>query len=158
MPVSLWVSPPGGPPSLAPILQIITHRFVRGAHNFGPFPYRMGRRPEEVSEEDAVVTILEPDHPVFTSPNRISGDDFDGWYEQRGSKFWASWDERYTPLLECHDTGQAPQKGGMLIAQSGKGLYVYSAYAWYRQLPNGVPGAYRLFANMLSLPDTMQKR
>ncbi len=133
---------------------IVQYQTPEFDQDFGPFPYKMGRRPEEVSEEDAVVTILEPQHPVFVKPNRITPGDFDGWYEQRGSKFWTTWDDRYTPLLECHDAGQAPQEGGMLIARSGKGLYVYSAYAWYRQLPNGVPGAYRLFANMLSLPQT----
>lgn len=125
--------------------------------NFGPYPYSMGRRPEEVSEEDAKVTILDPDHPIFTTPNKISETDFDGWFEQRGSKFWSTWDNQYQPLLECHDKGQAPQTGGMLVARYGAGHYVYSAYAWYRQLPNGVPGAYRIFANMLSLPETNSK-
>ena len=122
--------------------------------NFGPYPYEMSNRPEEVSEEDASVTILQPNHPVFTTPNRITSADFDGWFEQRGSKFWRSWDDQYTPLLECHDKGQSPQTGGQLIAKYGEGHYVYTAYAWYRQLPNGVPGAYRLFANLLSLPES----
>ena len=122
--------------------------------NFGPYPYSMGRGPEEVSEEDANVTILEPTHAIFTTPNKITEKDFDGWFEQRGSKFWSTWDDKYTALLECHDTGQPPQTGGMLVTKYGKGVYVYSAYAWYRQLPNGVPGAYRIFANMLSLPES----
>ena len=125
--------------------------------NFGPFPYQMGRRPEEVSEEDAKVTILEPDHVLFHKPNRIGPSDFDDWIEQRGSKFWKSWDSRYTPLLECHDTGQTAQEGGMLIAKYGQGVYIYSAYAWYRQLPHGVSGAFRLYANMLSLPKTVSE-
>lgn len=131
---------------------IVQYQTPEFDQNFGPYPYEMGRGPEEVSEEDASVTVLEPAHPLFITPNRIVQADFDGWFEQRGSKFWKTWDERYTPLLECHDAGQAPQKGGMLIAKFGKGVYVYSAYAWYRQLPHGVPGAYRLFANLLSLP------
>ena len=131
---------------------IVQYQTPEFNQNFGPYPYEMGRGPEEVSEEDALVTILKPNHPLFNTPNKITKHDFDGWFEQRGSKFWSSWDDNYTALLECHDTGQAPQKGGMLIAKSGNGLYIYSAYAWYRQLPNGVPGAYRLFANMLSLP------
>ncbi len=125
--------------------------------NFGPYPYVMGRRPEEVSEEDAAVTILQPNHLLFREPNKISQDDFDGWVEQRGSKFWSTWDQRYIPLLECHDTGQAEQEGGMLFTRYGDGVYIYSAYAWYRQLPNGVPGAYRIFANMLSLPVTIDQ-
>ena len=137
-------------------LLIVQYQTPEFDENFGPYPYSMGRRPEEVSEEDSVVTILEPDHPVFTTPNRISTTDFDDWFEQRGSKFWRTWDARYVPLLECHDTGQPPQRGGMLIASYGKGHYIYSAYAWYRQLPHGVPGAYRLFANLLSLPTTIQ--
>jgi len=133
---------------------IVQYQTPEFDQNFGPYPYQMGRRPEEVSEETAKVSILEPKHPIFTTPNRISPEDFAGWYEQRGSKFWQTWDKQYTALLECHDTGQSPQQGGMLVAQSGNGLYIYSAYAWYRQLPNGVPGAYRLFANMLSLPES----
>ncbi len=118
--------------------------------NFGPYPYTMNR-PEEVSEEDAPVKILKPKHPIFNTPNKITAKDFEGWVEQRGSKFWRTWDSRYTPLLESNDKGQDPQRGGMLIAEYGKGYYIYSAYSWYRQLPHGVPGAYRLFANMLSL-------
>jgi hypothetical protein len=104
-----------------------------------------------VSEEDAAVTILAPDDPLFTTPNRITAADFNGWVEQRGSKFWTEWDAAYTPLLECHDRGQAPQRGGWLHARYGKGHYSYVAYAFHRQLPFGVPGAYRLMANLLSL-------
>ena len=116
-----------------------------------PFPGKLPSSAEEVSEEDAAVTILAPDHPVFTTPNRITAADFDGWVEQRGSKFWTEWDAAYTPLLECHDRGQAPQRGGWLHARYGKGHYSYVAYAFHRQLPFGVPGAYRLMANLLSL-------
>lgn len=116
--------------------------------NFGPYPYQMGRNPEEVSEEDATVALLQPEHPLFLHPNRIATADFADWLEQRGSKFWQSWDERYAPLLECHDHEQPAQTGGMLYASYGKGTYVYCAYALYRQLPQGVPGAYRLLANL----------
>jgi LmbE family N-acetylglucosaminyl deacetylase len=134
---------------------IVQYQTPEFDQNFGPFPYAMGNNPEEVSEEDAPVTLLAPDHPVFREPNRITPADFDGWVEQRGSKFLSTWDDRYTALLECHDHDQSPQSGGMLIAHHGRGLYVYSAYAWYRQLPNGVPGAYRMMSNLLSLPRTM---
>jgi LmbE family N-acetylglucosaminyl deacetylase len=120
-------------------------------NNYGPYPYQMGRNPEEVSEENSPVSILDPGDPVFESPNRIGAADFEGWIEQRGSKFLTSWDSRYKPLLETHDTGQAPQKGGWLVARYGKGYYVYCAYSWYRQLPFAVPGAVRLFANLISL-------
>ena len=120
-------------------------------NNYGPYPYRMTRRPEEVSEEDSPVRILDSEDPVFTWPNHITLGDFDGWVEQRGSKFLVEWDSRYKALLETHDTGQAPQQGGWLVARHGKGLYVYCAYAWYRQLPYAVPGAVRIFANLISL-------
>lgn len=118
---------------------------------YGPYPYQVTPRAEEVSEEAAKMTILEPAHPVFTARNLIAAADFEGWVEERGSKWMASWDPRYTALLESHDREQAPQKGGMLIAQYGKGYWTYAAWAFYRQLPAGVPGAYRLMANLLSL-------
>jgi hypothetical protein len=121
-------------------------------HNYGPYPYQMGDEPEEVTDEESAVTILEPDNPVFTWPNKISEADFQGWIEERGSKFMTSWDAHYQPLLETHDPGQAPQKGGLLFARYGKGIYIYNAYAFYRELPEGVPGAFRLMANLLSLP------
>ena len=123
-------------------------------NNYGPYPYTMTRRPEEVSEEDSPVTILAENDPVFQWPNRIGPGDFKGWVEQRGSKFLVEWDSRYTALLETHDTGQAPQRGGWLSARYGDGLYVYCAYAWYRQLPYAVTGAVRIFANLLALGAT----
>ena len=89
-------------------------------------------------------------------PNKINSKDFDKWVEERGSKFLESWDSHYEPLLETHDPGQAPQKGGLLYAKYGKGIYIYNAYAFYRQMPEGVPGAYRLFANMVSLAKNPQ--
>jgi LmbE family N-acetylglucosaminyl deacetylase len=127
-------------------------------NNYGPFPYSMGRNPEEVSEENAAVTILDPSDAVFQRPNRITTADFDGWVEQRGSKFLATWATPWKPLIETHDTGQEPQKGAWLVARHGKGLYVYCALAWYRQLPFAVPGAVRLFANLISLPAEVNNR
>jgi LmbE family N-acetylglucosaminyl deacetylase len=121
-------------------------------HNFGPYPYVMTNDPEEVTDEASKMTILAPANPVFTWPNQITTRDFDGWIEERGSKFLQSWDPRYEALLETHDKGQPEQKGGLVYARYGKGVYVYNAYAFYRQLPLGVPGAYRIFANLLSLP------
>jgi len=119
-----------------------------------PFPGKLSQDAEEVTEEDAAVKILAPQHQVFTRPNRITADDFKGWMEQRGSKFWREWDGAYTALLECHDRDQAPQRGGWLYARVGKGHYSYVAYALHRQTPYGVPGAYRLLANLLSLGRT----
>lgn len=120
-------------------------------HNFGPYPYTMTSNPEEVTDEASQVQILEPQNPVFTWPNKITNKDFTGWVEERGSKWMQSWDSHYQALLETHDEGQAPQRGGLLYAKYGKGIYVYNAYAFYRELPEGVPGAYRIFANMISL-------
>ena len=120
-------------------------------NTFAPFPGELPRSAEEVSEEDSPVEILAPDAPVFTSPNRITQADFDGWVEQRGSKFWTTWDPRYTAMIATWDKGQPPQKGGWLHARYGKGHYTYFAYALHRQLPYGVPGAYRLLANLLAL-------
>ena len=125
-------------------------------HNYGPYPYVMSNDPEEVTDEKSIVTILNPKNPLFTWPNTITSKDFDGWIEERGSKFLVSWDKQYEPLLETHDAEQDPQKGGLVYARYGKGVYIYNAYAFYRQLPLGVPGAYRIFANMLSLPKNSQ--
>ncbi|MGB8441404.1 MAG: PIG-L family deacetylase [Candidatus Acidiferrales bacterium] len=130
-------------------------------HNYGPYPYKMGSNPEEVTDENSQVEILAPSNPVFTWPNKITSKDFDNWVEERGSKFLVSWDSQYVPLLETHDPGQAPQKGGLVYVQYGKGIYIYNAYAFYRQMPEGVPGAYRIFANMVSLgknPELMKSR
>jgi LmbE family N-acetylglucosaminyl deacetylase len=118
---------------------------------FAPYAGELPASAEEVSEEDSPVDILAPELPVLTAPNRITPADFEGWVEQRGSKFWSSWDSRYTPVIATWDRGQAPQGGGWLQAAYGKGQYTYFAYAFHRQLPYGVPGAYRLLANLLSL-------
>jgi LmbE family N-acetylglucosaminyl deacetylase len=120
-------------------------------NTFAPYPGRLPRNAEEVSEEDSPVEFLAPARPELTTPNVITKADFDGWVEQRGSKFFSEWDKAYTPLIETHDQGQPPQKGGWLTASYGKGNYSYFAYAFHRQLPSGVPGAYRLLANLLSL-------
>jgi LmbE family N-acetylglucosaminyl deacetylase len=118
---------------------------------FAPYPAVMPRNAEEVSEEDSPVRILAPGRPEFTTPNAITTADFSGWVEQRGSKFFSQWDPAYTPMIETHDQGQAPQLGGWLTARHGQGHYTYFAYAFHRQLPYGVAGAYRLLANLLSL-------
>jgi LmbE family N-acetylglucosaminyl deacetylase len=130
---------------------IIQYNTPEYDHNFGPYPYKMGDNPEEVTDEGSQVEILDPANPIFTWPNKITSKDFDHWVEERGSKFLSSWDSHYTPLLETHDPGQEPQKGGLLYAKYGKGTYIYCAYAFYREMPEGVAGSYRIFANMLSL-------
>ncbi len=126
-----------------------TQEFV--PDQLAPYPAQLPRSAEEVSEQDAPVTLLAPEHPVFQWPNAITMNDFDGWVEQRGSKFFTEWDDAYTPLLETHDTGQAPQRGAWLIARHGIGFYTYFAIAIHRQTPYAVPGPYRIFANLLSM-------
>jgi hypothetical protein len=123
-------------------------------NQFAPFPGELTPRAEEVSEEDSPVDILAPAAPMLHFPNEITKADFDGWVEQRGSKFWSHWDSAYTPIIATWDRGQAPQQGGWLWAKVGKGHYTYFAYAFHRQLPYGVPGAYRLLANLLALGKT----
>jgi hypothetical protein len=120
-------------------------------HNYGPYLYSLTQNPEVVVDEGSKVNILEPSNPLLSWPNKITEKDFDGWVEERGHSFMTSWDPRYQALLETHDPGQPPQKGGLLYAVYGKGIYIYDAYALYRQLPEGVPGSYRLFVNMVSL-------
>jgi hypothetical protein len=116
--------------------------------NLPPYPAKMSSR---VTDENAKVTILKPEHKAFNFPNKITASDFDNWVQERNTYAFTTYDSRYTPLLECHDAGEDPQTGGELYAELGKGQFIYSSYAWFRQLPSGVPGAYRLFANLLSL-------
>jgi LmbE family N-acetylglucosaminyl deacetylase len=135
------------------IVQYNTSEYDR---NYGPYPYKMGSNPEEVTDEHSKVEILARTNPVFSWPNKITTKDFENWVEERGSKFLESWDAAYEPLLETHDPGQATQKGGLVYAKYGKGVYIYNAYAFYRQMPEGVPGAYRIFANLVSLAKNPQ--
>lgn len=113
-----------------------------------PYPAELSRA--RVSVEEAAVEILAPQNSVFQYPNKITARDFDGWVQERGLYFMDKWDEHFQPLLESHDPGEAEQKGGLLRAQFGKGTYIYTGYAFFRQLPAGVPGAVRLYVNLLS--------
>ena len=116
-----------------------------------PSPLALNNRmPERVVDEQSPVKLLDPSNPLMTQPNPITPADFEGWVEERGHGFLDSWDKAYTPLTETADEGQDPQRGGLLVAHPGKGTYIYVAYALYRQLPELVPGAYRLLANLLS--------
>ncbi len=116
-----------------------------------PYPLSVPGDAEKVVEEDSVVSILTPEDPLLNFPNRITAADFNGWVEERGHGFPRSWDPHFRALTEMHDAGQDPQKGGLVYAPYGKGAYVYLAFAFFRELPAGVPGAYRLMANLLSL-------
>lgn len=115
----------------------------------GPYPIQLSR--DRVSVEEAPIRILAPDHPVLNTPNKITQADFDGWVQERGLYFADEWDERYTAILSSNDPGETPKDGGMLIADYGKGHFIFSGYSWFRQLPAGVPGAYRIFANMIGM-------
>jgi LmbE family N-acetylglucosaminyl deacetylase len=139
------------------IVQYNKGEYARG--NFAPYPVKMPQQGfERVTEEDATVTILDPSHPRFNLPNKITDKDFAGWSQERGAYFLIEWDSHFKPLMACHDKGEQDKQGGEVIAEYGRGLYVYTAYAWFRQLPNGVPGAYRLIANLVSLPKTRAGR
>ncbi len=130
------------------IVQYNKYEIVEG--NFTPFPITMARPHGRVTDENAPVRILDPAHPVFTTPNRINDADWQGWVQERGLYFAETWDPAYTPLLEMGDPGEA-LRGGLLVARHGQGTYVYTGLAFFRQFPEGVPGAYRLFANLLAL-------
>ena len=118
---------------------------------YAPFPARIVDRSHRVTDENAPVTLLEPGHRVFRYPNPITEQDFAGWVQERGLYFIQERDERFGALLASHDPGEPPLDGGLLVADYGKGQYVLTAYSWFRQLPAGVPGAIRLFANLVSL-------
>jgi LmbE family N-acetylglucosaminyl deacetylase len=117
--------------------------------DIGPYPLEISR--DRVTDETAEIRMLAPDHPVLSTPNKITAEDFKGWVQERGLYFPDKWDPRWTAILSSNDPGEKPMDGGLLIAKAGKGYFVYTGYSWFRQLPAGVPGAYRLFANMVSL-------
>ncbi len=119
--------------------------------DYAPYPLRARRPHDRVSDELAPVTLLATDHPAFNRPNRIGPQDFDGWVQERGLYFPYEWDTRYQALLESADPGEEPKRGGLLVAPLDDGVYVYTGLSLFRQLPAGVPGAYRLLANLLSL-------
>lgn len=114
----------------------------------GPYPLTIGR--DRVSVENAPVEFLLPGHPLLNFPNKITAADFDGWIQERGLYFPSQWDERYEAVLSSHDPGEPPRNGGLLYARHGKGVFIYTGYSWFRQLPAGVPGAFRIFANLIS--------
>jgi hypothetical protein len=116
--------------------------------NFMPYSFKLGR--DRVTREDAAVTFIDPVQPLLNEPNKIAAGDFDGWVQERGLYFAAEWDDHYTPVLASHDPGEPDRNGGLLAARYGKGVVIYTGYAFFRQLPAGVPGAIRLFVNLVS--------
>ena len=114
-------------------------------------PFELHLSANRVTDENAAPTFLAPDNPVLNKPNKITNADFDGWVQERGIYFPDQWDDRFTPVLAFNDPGESPLKGGLLVAPYGKGYFVYTGLVFFRELPAGVPGAFRLFANMISL-------
>jgi len=129
------------------IVQYQQYQFVQSG--YAPYPLDIARPHDRVTDENAKVTVLDPALPLFHSPNEISEADWQGWVQERGLYFAHTWAPEYTPLLSMADPGQGEQKGALLAAQLGKGRYVYTGLAFFRQLPAGVPGAYRLFVNLI---------
>ena len=130
---------------------IVQYNLQNFDRNYGPYPFTLGSNPEKVVDEFSAVKFPDPNNPALTWPNKITASDFAGWQEERGHGFMKKWDPQYKALIETHDPGQDPQAGGLLVAHYGRGFYVYDAFALYRQLPAGVPGAYRILANLVSL-------
>jgi hypothetical protein len=131
------------------IVQYNKYEYPQGG--FAPYEVSISRPHDRVTDETAPVKILNPEQPVFRFPNSITDKDFEGWAQERGLYFLGTWGPEFTPLLEMSDPGESPKRGGLLAAQLGEGIYVYTGVAFFRQFPEGVPGAYRLFANLVSL-------
>ncbi|NIQ99819.1 MAG: hypothetical protein GTN78_06405 [Gemmatimonadales bacterium] len=131
------------------LVQYQQYQFVRG--EYAPYSLSIGFPHDRVTDQTAAVTILEPQHPAFLGPNRIREADWDGWPQERGLYFARTWHGAYTALLEMADPGMSPNRGSLLVARYGAGTYVYTGLSFFRALPAGVPGAYRLFLNLLAL-------
>ncbi len=131
------------------ISQYNTTSFRTKSQFTSPFPIRLSR--DRVSEEKVEMRILQPEHAVFNTPNKITPRDFDNWIQERGLYYATSWDEKYAALLSANDRGEPPRDGGLLVAQYGKGWYAYTGLSFFRQLPEGNAGAIRLFVNLISL-------
>jgi hypothetical protein len=119
---------------------------------FSPYPLTISR--ERVTEEDAEVRMLLPDHPVLNTPNKITALDFNGWLQERGLYFPNKWDEHYEAVLSMNDKDEAPRNGSLLVTKYGEGYYIYTGLSFFRELPEGVAGAYKLFANLVSIGKT----
>ncbi|HEY2743326.1 MAG TPA: PIG-L family deacetylase [Polyangia bacterium] len=130
------------------VVQYNTQNFISSITSpIGPAPFKITH--DRVTEEDAPVQLLEPAHAIVNVPNKIGARDFDGWVQERGLYFAEDWDKAFTPIFAMHDTGEPARKGSLIVMKHHKGAFVYTGLAFFRQLPAGVPGAYRLFANLL---------
>jgi len=132
------------------IVQYNTSRGLKvPSEEIGPYPFKLSR--DRVAAEKAEVRILKPNHSVLNFPNQITNKDFEDWVQERGLYFPNEWDPAYTAILSSNDPGEDPKNGGLLVANYGKGHYIYTGYSWFRELPAGVPGAFRIFANLISI-------
>ncbi|MCE2997319.1 MAG: PIG-L family deacetylase [Cyclobacteriaceae bacterium] len=124
---------------------------------FAPFPLALSR--DRVTEENSEVRILKPEHPALNFPNKITAADFEGWVQERGLYFPSTWEANYEALLSMNDAGEPAKNGSLLVAKYGEGYYVYTGLSFFRELPEGVSGAYKLFANLVSLgkPKKLEK-
>jgi len=124
--------------------------FAWNNRNVAPYPAKIGSPTPRITDENSPVRFLLPDHPLLNFPNKITEEDFKGWVQERGLYFWSEFDPRYQAVLGMRDPGEKELNGGLVYARFGKGVYIYTGIAFFRQLPEGVPGAYRLFVNLLS--------
>ncbi len=131
------------------IVQYNTNRRLKVEENLAPFELKLSR--QRITDENAEVTFLAPDHELMNYPNKIEKSDFDGWVQERGLYFPGEWSDEFTPLFSFEENGEDPMKGSLLVAKYGEGHYIYTGLSFFRELPAGVPGAYKLFANMLSI-------
>lgn len=137
------------------LVQYQQYQFVEGG--FAPFQLEISRPHDRITDEASKVRLLDPQHPVFTTPNRLNDRDWENWVQERGLYFAHRWANDYTPLLAMRDPAKSEQLGGLLVAPLGEGLYIYTGLSFFRQLPAGVPGALRLMSNLLGLADTVDK-
>lgn len=129
------------------LVQYQQYQFIRAG--YAPFPLTIASPHDRVTDENAAVRLLDSTNAAFQQPNSIGPNDWTGWVQERGLYFAHTWNPAYKPLVESHDPGEGPQEGGLLVAPLGRGTYIYTGLAFFRELPAGVPGAYRLFANLL---------
>lgn len=127
---------------------VVSNRWTPYEHSVGPYELHVG--PDRVTDETARMSFVDPAHPALHRPHRITEADFEGWVQERGLYFASKWSEEYQPLFSCSDPGEKPLLGSTLVARHGKGRFVYTGLSFFRQLPAGVPGAYRLFLNLIS--------
>ena len=116
--------------------------------SIGPYPMKLSS--ERVTDEKAEIRFLKPKHPLLNTPNKITDKDFENWVQERGLYFPSEWDKRYESIISTNDPGESPKDSGILYAKFGKGVFIYTSLSWFRELPAGVPGAYRLFVNLIS--------